>query len=503
MAGWFADIFRLAWGLLYWNTRKSWFRLRRGRSRVPCQSLSDSGRAFETQCDACFAWQRPARFKRVCPLLVETPRGLRCSVDTPDVRPFWGIAAKYYGGAALSVYAAGVLAVFIFLRTIGYPVSILHVGLPPLWHKVGQARGWFFLERSNRAFAAGNTGEGLLYLANAYEFDPTNYAAGISLAKNYQAGQPIRSDQIFEQLLREHPEKRHATAQDWFRALLARGNFEKIATLARDEVLTDPAQAGVWMRALLVATRQAGSDAVLRELLAQKTPAAAAWHPLLQAELLVRENRLREARHAIEAAWPAPALTGAAAASVARFSIVYRVNTLIQLREPVAALDLLERHRATLDGDAYVTLRLDALAAAGAKAVLHRDLDSVLAGALNLPTVTTLCAHLVRYPDQTTFHRLIAKVERETLPLNTETAGVWFSLLCTAGAVEDQARLRELTVRLRQASSTPFVALTLIEAFFRGETVERRITTFLPILPLPLEVTYALIERYSPPLKRS
>lgn len=470
---------------------------------MPCQSLSDSGRAFETQCDACVSWRKRGRFKRVCPLLVDTPKGLRCSADTAEVRPFWGIAAKYYGGAALSLYAVGVIAVFIFLRTIGYPVSIVHVGLPPLWYKVGQARGWFFVERSNRAFAEGKTGEGLLYLANAYEFDPTNYTAGLALAKNYQAGQAVRSDQVFTQLLREHPDKRHATAQDWYRALLARGDFEKIAPLARDEVLGDPAQAGVWMRALLVATRQAGDDAPLRAVLEDKTQAGRVWHQLVETELLLRSGKNREARQALDRPWITSGAAGAPPTSATKFAAVYRVNALLQLREPVAALDMLERDRAVLDGDAYVTLRLDALAAAKVEGALQRDIDSLLAGTLNLPKITMLCGHLIRYPNPTIFARLYTKVERDGLPLNTETAGVWFSLLCTAGAVEDGTRLRELTGRLRGASSTPFVALALIEAFFRGETVERRITNFLPILPLPMEVTYALIERYSPPVKRA
>ena len=76
MTGWIADFFRLAWGLLYWNYRKSWFRLRRGRARCPCQSPSDSGRALETVCEASLSWHKHANFRRVCPLLVDTP-GLR------------------------------------------------------------------------------------------------------------------------------------------------------------------------------------------------------------------------------------------------------------------------------------------------------------------------------------------------------------------------------------------------------------------------------------------
>src|SRR5207253_1322402 len=100
-----------------------------GRSACPCQSPSDSGRAYETQCDACMSWSRPARFQRVCPLLVPTKDGMRCSANTPEVRPFWGRAFGFYGGVLFSIYLVGVITVFIFLRTIGYPVSIVHVGL--------------------------------------------------------------------------------------------------------------------------------------------------------------------------------------------------------------------------------------------------------------------------------------------------------------------------------------------------------------------------------------
>lgn len=495
MLGWLADVFRLGWGLLYWNCRKSWFQLRRGRSACPCQSPSDSGRPYETHCDACVSWDRPARFQRVCPLLVDTPDGLRCSVPTSAVRPFWGIAARWYGGTALTVYAVAVLSVFGFLRTIGYPVSILHVGLPPLWHKVGQARGWFFLERSNQAFAAGRTSEGLLYLANSYEFDPTNFGAGLALAKRNQAAQPGRSDQVFEQLLREHPDKRAATAQEWLRALLPRGDFRKIATLAQAEVLAGGAHSSVWMRALLFATLQLGDDAPLRDLLARPTPAAAVWHPLLATELLLRKSQGTTARAALDRAWPwhGPPLT-----TVSQFTVLYRANALIALGQPMVALDLLGQYRARLVNDDYVSLRLAALSAAGASASLQREFEGILEQRITPPLVTTLCAHLIRYPNPANFDRLYTKVERGSLPLNTDTASAWFSLLCTAGALNDKARLSALGAQLKQASPTPFTSLAVVEAFFRGDTTERRITAFLPILPLPNEVIYALLERYSP-----
>ncbi len=488
--GWCTDVFRLFWGLVYWNARKTWFQARRRHGVPPCQSPSDSGRAYETQCEACTSWHRPSRFRRVCPLLVDTKDGLRCSANAADVRPFWLRALGVYGGTAFAFYSAGVLAVFIFLRTVGYPISIVHVGLPPLWHKVGQARGGFFLERSNRAFEQGKTAEGLLYLSNAYDFDPTNYTAGLSLAKHFQVGQPARSDEVFARLMREHPERRHATAQDWFRALLARGNFKRIVELAREEVLSDDRQAAVWVRVLLFASRQTRDDAPLRALAANPAPAARIWRQMFETELLVRGDRTAEARAALQRPWPVDERS--------RFTLFYRVSTLTDLGDSFGALDLLNTHLGVLDDEADTTLRLAAFAAAGSTKALRDLVDKLLAPRLSvsLPRVKILCAQLIRYPDAEIFERLWQKIEREQMPLTAETAGLWFSLLCTAGAVDDRARLHELTARLKNATKTPFLALGLVEAFFRGETPERRITFLLPILPLPLEVTFALIERY-------
>lgn len=496
MLGWFADLFRLAVGLIYWNARKSWFQARRGRSPCPCQSPSDSGKAYETVCEACVSWNRQGRFRRVCPLLVETPQGLRCSANTEDVRPFWNRALAYYGGTLFAIYGAGALAVFLFLRTVGYPISIVHVALPPLWHRVTEARGWFFLERSNRAFAEGRTSEGLLYLANSYEFDPQNYNAGLSLAKNLQIGQPAQSDKIYGQLMHEHPDKRHFTAQEWFRAQLARGSFDKIAALARDELLSDPEHAAVWIRALLFASSQTGKDAVLRDLARSEKPEARVWRQLLTTELLLRSGRKAEARAVLEGPWPPPTTPQTS------FCLFYRVNTLTEMGAAFAAVDLLAKYPNALDREAEVTLKLEAYSALNSAKLLKAQVDELLSPRFtvtNLSIIKIVCAQLIRKPDGALFERLWAKVEREKLPMTGETAGAWFSLLCTAGAVGDKPRLHEITARLKQASKSPFIALGLVEAFFRGETNERRITVFLPILPVPLEVTYALLERYRPP----
>jgi hypothetical protein len=61
------------------------------------------------------------------------------------------------------------------------------------------------------------------------------------------------------------------------------------------------------------------------------------------------------------------------------------------------------------------------------------------------------------------------------------------------------ARLHSLVVTLKLATDSPFIAVSGLELFFRGETGAEKITTFLPVIPLPIEINYALIEHYVRP----
>jgi hypothetical protein len=487
MTGWLADFFRLAGGLLYWNTRKSWFQLRRGRARCPCQSPSDSGRALETQCEACLHWARVERFRRVCPLLVPTPGGWRCSANTADVRPFWGRAFGYYGGALAALYLTGVIGIFGFLRTVGYPVSIVHVAWPPSWHRVGEARGWFFMEKARRAFAANRPGEAILDLSNAYEFDPRNYIAGLTLAKTLQAGQPVVSNRLYERLLHEHPAQHETTAQEWLRALLARGDFDAVSALARDEVLAASPHASAWMRALVFATHQSRHDASLRALRDSPRLVATMWRPLLDTELLLLAGRNSEARTFLDRAdW----------SQVPPYGVYYEVSVLTDLGDVFAALDLLGRSGAQLDDETRVTLQLAAYAQQGAERPLQRLADQLLGQKLSLPVIKILAAQLIRYPNAPLLDQTCARFRAEQIAFTTESSGAVFALLCAAGVNADWPRFHELRQLIMAHGGASQAFLTAVEAFFRGTSSSTRITSFLPVLPLPLEVNYALIARY-------
>lgn len=486
MIGRLADLFRLAWGLLYWNVRKSWFQLHRGRAPCPCQNASDSGRALETGCEPCVNWAKPARFRRVCPLLVDTPDGLRCSVDTSQVRPFWGRAAAFYAGAGLILYLAAALAVFAFLRTVGYPIRITHLVWPPSWHRVGEVRGWFFVERAQRAFAAGRQSEGMLYLTNAYEFDPSNYAVAFALAQKLQLTHPVRADEIYREMARNHPAEHARTYQVWFRALLARGDFAAIEEIARLRLFEDLPNASVWMRALVFATRQTGEDRTLQQLLASNEPAILPWHPLLQTELLLRRGQHAEARAHLGQRWPvAPP-----------FSIYYQVDELTNLGDPIAAVDLLEANRAQLDDTARVRLLLHAYATLRTSQSMQRLITALLDPPLQPATVNLLAAHLIRHPDSAVLDQLFTRFLQARFTLNNETLETYLGLYCAVAAAGNWAHLQTLNERIQQDLGGHVLALGAAESFFRGQTTRSRISALLPALPMTLELHYVLLERY-------
>jgi tetratricopeptide (TPR) repeat protein len=380
-----------------------------------------------------------------------------------------------------------VLTVFIFLRAVGYPVSVIHVGWPPSWHRVGQARGWFFMEKARRAYAANRTAEAILYLSNAYEFDPANYAAGLTLAKTLQAGQPVVSNRLYERLLHEHPAQHEGTAQEWFRALLARGDFVAIQSLARDELLAASSHSSAWMRAFIFATRQGRHAATLRAFRDAPAPAAAVWQPLLDAELLTLAGHEAEARALVN---------GADWSRVPPYGIFYRISWLTEQGDALAALDLLGRNRAQLDDETRVTLQLAAYAQQGARQPLQGLVDQLLAPPLSPPVIKILAAQLIRYPDPPLLRQLYSRFRAAPIPVTTENAGVIFALLCAAGVNEDWPTFRAVGSSLTEQSGTTQAFLTAVEAFFRGRSNAARITSFLPALPMPLEVNYALIARY-------
>jgi hypothetical protein len=485
--GWLTDFFRLAWGYLYWNARKSVYRLRKQRGQCPCQHPSDSGRARETACVAMANWKDPARFRRLCPLLERSADGpWRCSVNAAEVRPFWGRALVFYGSAFTSLYLCATLAVFLLLHNIGYRVTYPGVIWPPAWSRFVHIRSQFFLDQYRNASAAGDMQTALMALSTAYGLEPSNYEAGLQLAQLWQVTHPTFSDNTYARLLREHPARAEATAQVWFRALLARGDFVQIEKLSAGRIAASPDAPEAWINAFIFANRRT-RDAEARGRLAAIPDLSHTARFLLTLASDLQTLPAGATRERL--------LTASAEASDSLS--FYRVcRELISRGFARSALIVLDRRNGLLGARDQIALRLDALASLGWKTTLLSDVDSLLIAAPEAPVVELLCAHLIRYPDPEVSARLFDRLKADPLPETTAHYPAYLALVCTAVTGKSADHLEWAISRIKVILNGGFTRLDTISHRWLATEETPRFEDYLPALqPLPLAITFALLDQ--------
>ena len=493
MTGWISDVFRLGWGALVWNTRKSAHRLRGGRRRCPCQTPSDSGLADETGCEAVTHFRSPARFRVACPLLRRRGDGAWvCSVNSEDTRPFWGRAFLLFGGASAAAYLAATLLAFCGLLAIGYRPTYRQVAWPRAWSELRGVQARLYLERGREALAAGRHAEALLALANAYELDPADYPSGLLLAQLWQGGRPAQANSLFARLYREHPERREQTARIWYRALLARGDFAAVLPLARDRLLAvgEGPPPPAWTQACLFAARRAsGPDALARLLEAPRL--APALRPLLELE-----SRLPTA----DAATRVRLLADAVPLERDAFVAHHLLRRLLEEKRPDLVLSLASAPDSPLSDREKLRLRLDALADLGRQSERSALVRQLLARPPNPAIWELLSSHLIARPDRDLL-RLVAEHHRSApLPAHEAAYPQFLAWFAACGVNGDPESLDEAERLLSASAARDPRALPLARRAFLGPPETFRLETILPLLqPLPLESAYALHDRFSPP----
>jgi hypothetical protein len=357
--GWIADFLRLAWSLLDWNTRKTLWQRRGWGGRASCQNPSASSRAAESQGEACLHWKRPA--------------GLSCSVNAPDVRSLRVLVSRYFGGTYLALYFIGVLGVFVFLSTVGYPSGVVHGVWPGLCHRVPEARGAFIDETCIRAMYAGRIKEALLNFDTAHRLDPESESSDLTVACNDQAAHPALTDSRYARLDQEPVGQRSAAAQHWC-ALLNR-------------------------------------------------PEASFWHPFIRSELQLPE----------QPAFGQFALLERGPLSAPSFSHDRPDEVRFEIGGTFSVLDRLVREAGRGDDESSLVLRFGALARTqhGLQLAHESRIRPIRPFAPAL--VKTLSVHLIPYPHPRIARLLKERVQRVKLALDNANAGRFFSLLCMVG----------------------------------------------------------------------
>jgi hypothetical protein len=488
--GWILDVFRILWGFLYWNSRKTLFRLRRREGTCPCQNLSDSGKAGETGCDPSLTFHKPARFRTVCPLLQPNSAGLlMCSVDTGDVRPFWGRVALAGLVAALVVYAAGVLTVFGVMRKVGYPVTVTMIGWPPAWSSIDQARSAYFLQNAQEAFARNDLSTTVMSLSLAYDYDPENYDAGFFLARLWQASRPEISNRIYQELVLNHPDKRTETSQAWLRSLLPRADYEWIERLAASALRFSDDHASAWLHALLFANTRTQNDATFARLLESPDTLTPGVETVLKLEESVRQFPPDLASKFLQRPLPE---------EVPNFVLYYQVRRLIDLGFAVEALEVLNRHETRFSDRDRITLQLRALADAEFERSYIGLFDRLTRLAASPAQIDIIAAHLVSHPNALLYRQAKSRLKLGSLTDDNGRLAAAMALFCMAGAHGDTAFQLELAQIMREITGSRFAILDpAIAVMSRADTSGVRIERILPSLqPLSLDLTYAILERY-------
>ena len=491
MIGWIGDFFRCWWGLFHWNIRKSWFRVRGAhRDDCPCQNVSDSGLALDTRCDAVIPWHQPARFRRVCPLLTETKDGWRCAVEAERVRPFWGRAALYVSGALLALYLAGTVAAYTALRVAKYDLSYLSIAWPPRWRELRGAQERLYAARAQQALRRGNYQEAILSLEMVCQLNPRNYSAGIALAGLTQvAANPYVSAHIYERLMRDVPEQRLQTAQIWFHTLLARAAYDKIMPLAATMLSEDPEQRGAWLNALLFAARQTGDTRFLAQLLLHN-PHLPEWATeIINIEQALLEGHLDRVL---------PRLTRVYRQPPSNYLPYYQVERLLLHGLADQADTLLNAYGNRMQADEAAFLRLRLYQAKKSNERVVTQYESLLHFPMAPRIAAQFCAYLINHPEPGPVARYFDKFVREGPPLSSETIALYQATYLVAALAGDTVRAEIIRAQIMQFTSSDARVLPGLVELLQSNTPDPRLARILPLVPLPTEVIFAILERQSP-----
>jgi hypothetical protein len=173
---------------------------------------------------------------------------------------------------------------------------------------------------------------------------------------------------------------------------------------------------------------------------------------------------------------------------------------LIELGYGEDALTLVRAAASRLAPRDSLTLALEASTALKWNSVLRTEFAAAVARPLTSAQTEVLCAYLVRHPDPELLELLFTAWQQAPLAARAENYSAFTALACAAGANGDIARVRAVCADLKPLVGPNSSILASVEAFFTRQNASARIESYLTAFqPLPVDVTYALLERYYRP----
>ena len=491
LLNWLADTGYFVGGMFYWNLRKSAYVWRERRGRCPCQNESDDSIPGHVRCDAVLDWHNPARFQKICPLLVASPDGWRCSVHASAVRPFWGRVFSWLALSLLGLYLAGTLAVFVGLRAVGRaPVGWLQVAWPGMWHEIKPVQSAYLFRQAIDSFGQGRLPEAYLALTTARQLDLSNYDAALMLAQisMFQRSY-LFSDDLFMALWREHPTRQLRTAVTYHDTLLSLDRMGRLGEFAVTMAATDPAHAVVWIRSALLAVRsmQAGEATGFGTKQAGAILALAPHAQLLlRAELDLQAGEKTRALAALHKPFAGP---------FNPFHTQYQIERLAGLGALNEAQFLLDQKGPLMGDFEHLLVQTSFFAIADDFTMTHASFRALLKLPLTEQRVERLAALLIAHPDVTLYRELHTRVQREA-QLEATVGGptMWITgIVCAA-----EAEAAFWQTHGRQPALGNYPVIGKLDFSSRDLLAPDSVCNLLNVVSLPRDVILALLWRVSP-----
>lgn len=488
-AGAAADAGRFTAALFYWNWRKHRFRRGGCRGHAPCQNESDEARLGLVRCDAVMHWHRPARFRPLCPLLVSTPDGWRCSVRAADVRPFWGRALGVAGLAGLALWLALATGAFAFFRWGNeLPVRWTDLAWPGHWLRVRTLQADRLFVRALVAFQQGRINEAYLALTSARQRDPRHYPANLLIGQiTMFQGSHLFADEIFTRLRRDAPDLAYRTAVVYHDTLLMLLRHERLAAHSLAMAQEDPGHASLWVRSLLFAIRAGNlAPAFARE----QTAALAALSP--HARLLV------EAEAEIGLGRPARAIELLRRPFSGPLNPVYlelQVARLAALGETAAAQTLLDFYGPLLGEFRHARAQFAVDRAAGDADASRATFRQLLGLVSDAERATLVALALIEQPDAELYADLHARFAADpVLRKAADGPTLWVAGL-VSGAPREAAFWQ---ANGRQPGDGVYPRIAAVNFASRDLTALDSVASVVNVVTFPREVVLALLTKLAP-----
>ena len=228
-------------------------------------------------------FDRPQRFKVVCPALVDTEGGLRCRLERNQVRPFWGRAGAIYGAILLSGYLTFATAWFALLQHRGMDgVTWLDCLIPSRFENIAVARANFFKSIAADAIKRGEFTTATYSLSAALAATPTDWKNGLILARLYDyTGQFAQAEKLYTQFAADFPLNRDEILLAHHDSLLVSQQLRSLRELAESEFRAQPTKESPWLLPWLSLSLTAPQKTPTRQVLDMTGPSASAIETLI------------------------------------------------------------------------------------------------------------------------------------------------------------------------------------------------------------------------------